>query len=198
MHNLTPKQKQVLDYLKEFISEHGHSPTLEQIRKRFRLRSLSNIHKHLTRLHEKGFITKENGKPHGISLTSRTLNGPSRMVPITGDIAPDGTLCENAGGPSMIDIPPTLEDGADSFALRIVGNPLPGSALQDGDLIVAHETGTARDGDLVLSEIDGRTRLTRAASPPAGEAGGRKAATPEPTVQAVVTGMLRSYQRKTD
>ena len=193
MTSLTPKQKQVLDYLTEFIGEHGYSPTLEQIRKRFRLRSLSTIHKHLTTLRDKCFITRKENTRHGVSLTSRTLDVPSRLVPVTGAIAPDGTLCENAGGPSMIDVPPTLGNGENSFALRIVGNPIPGSALQEGDFIVAHETSEGTGHDLVIAEIDGRTRLT--AWPPAlsdeGEA--NENAGPRVTVRAVVTGMLRTY-----
>ena len=71
MDNLTPKQKQVLDYLTEFIGEHGYSPTLEQIGKRFRLRALSNIHKHVTNLHKKGWITREK-RTRGFSLIDRT------------------------------------------------------------------------------------------------------------------------------
>ena len=194
MTSLTPKQKQVLEYLTEFIAEHGYSPTLEQISKRFRLRSLSTIHKHLTILREKGFITQEKGKRHGISLTSRTLDVPSRLVPVTGDVGPDGTLCENAGGPSMIDIPPTLGNGENSFALRIVGNPLPGSALQDGDFIIAHETGEEGEHDLVIAEIDGRTRLTAGPSAPTEEGGANAGTGPRARVCAVVTGMLRMYE----
>ena len=195
MTNLTPKQKQVLDYLTEFIGEHGHSPTLEQISKRFRLRSLSTVHKHLTTLRDKGLIARERNTPRGIFLAARTLDVPSRPVPVTGEIAPDGTLRKHASDASTIDVPTTLTGSEHAFALRIVGNPLPDSALQDGDFLVARKT-SERDGhELVIAEIDGRTRLTRTAGPPDGEAGENGPATPEGTVRAVVTGMLRSYER---
>ena len=193
MSSLTPKQKHVLDYVTEFIGEHGYSPTLQQIGKRLRVRSLSTIHKHLTTLRDKGLIARRENTQRGISLTAKTLEIPSRQVPVTGDVAPDGTLCENASGPSMIDVPPTLAGSEHAFALRIVGNPLPGSALQDDDFIVAHETSEGTGHDLVIAEIDGRTRLT--AWPPAlsdeGEA--NENAGPRVTVRAVVTGMLRTY-----
>ena len=184
MDNLTPKQKQVLDYLTEFIGEHGYSPTLEQIRKRFRLRALSNIHKHVTNLHKKGWITREKGT-RGFSLIDRTAKVQSRLVPVTGDVAPDCTLCENAGGPSMIDVPAALAPGEQSFALRIVGNPLPGSALQDGDFLIAHETDNAADSEMFIAKVDGRTRLTRRAANPDRATG---------AVRTVVTGMLRTYE----
>ena len=180
MDNLTPKQKQVLDYLTEFIGDHGYAPTLEQIGKRFRLRSPSTVHKHLRSLHDKGLICRKENTARGISLTDRTLEVPSRLVPVTGNVAPDGTLCENAGGPSMIDVPAALAPGEQSFALRIVGNPLPGSALQYGDFLIAHETDNAADGEMFIAKVDGRTRLTRRET-------GR-------AVRAVVTGMLRTYE----
>ena len=185
MDNLTPKQKQVLDYLTEFISEHGYSPTLEQIRKRFRLRALSTIHKHITNLHRKGWITREK-RTRGFSIIHRTPEvRQSRLIPVTGDVAPDGTLCENAGGPSTIDVPAALAPGEQSFALRIVGNPLPGSGLQDGDFLIAHETDHATDSEMFIAKVDGRTRLTRRAANPDRATG---------AVRTVVTGMLRTYE----
>ena len=68
MTSLTPKQKKVLDYLTEFIDEHGYSPTLQQIGKRLRVRSLSTVPKHVTTLRDKGLIAKRNNARHGISL----------------------------------------------------------------------------------------------------------------------------------
>ena len=182
MASITPKQKRILDYLTEFIGEHGYSPTLEQIRRRFRLRALSNVHTHVTKLHKNGWITKEKGS-RGISLIDKTPEARSnRLVRITGDVAPDGTLCENAGGPSMVDVPAALAPSEQSFALRIVGNPLPGSGLQDGDLLIAHETEDATDSGMLIAEVDGRTRLKTGQHDSAG------------AVRAVVTGMLRTYE----
>lgn len=193
MSSLTPKQKQVLDYLTEFIGEHGCSPTLQQIAKRFRLRSLSTIHKHLTSLRDKGLITRKENTPRGVSLTSGTLDVPSRPVPVTGDVAPDGTLCENAGGPSTIHVSPALTENEHAFALRIVGNPLPGSALQDGDFLVAHEASDDAGHELVVAETDGRTRLRKRSASADGEAGADDGSAERNIVRAVITGMLRTY-----
>lgn len=184
MASITPKQKRILDYLTEFIGEHGYSPTLEQIRRRFRLRALSNVHKHVTKLHKNGWITKDKGT-RGISLIDTTPEARSRLVPITGDVAPDGTLCENAGGPSMVDVPAALAPSEQSFALRVVGNPLPGSGLQDGDLLIAHETDDATDSGMLIAEVNGRTRLTGRETGQHDSAG---------AARAVVTGMLRTYE----
>ena len=55
---LTKRQREILDYLNEFISQHGYAPSLEEIGRRFGLSSLATVHKHLTNLQEKGFIKR--------------------------------------------------------------------------------------------------------------------------------------------
>jgi len=55
---LTKRQREILDYLNEFIQRHGYAPSLEEIGRRFGLSSLATVHKHLTNLQEKGFIKR--------------------------------------------------------------------------------------------------------------------------------------------
>ena len=55
---LTKRQREILDYLNEFIQQHGYAPSLEEIGRRFNLSSLATVHKHLTNLQEKGFIRR--------------------------------------------------------------------------------------------------------------------------------------------
>src|SRR5262249_11391361 len=55
---LTKRQREILDYLNEFIQQHGYAPSLEEIGRRFGLSSLATVHKHLTNLQEKGFIKR--------------------------------------------------------------------------------------------------------------------------------------------
>src|SRR5215468_4309834 len=55
---LTQRQREILDYLNEFIGQHGYAPSLEEIGRRFGLSSLATVHKHLTNLQEKGFIKR--------------------------------------------------------------------------------------------------------------------------------------------
>src|SRR4249919_2050774 len=55
---LTKRQREILDYLNEFIAQHGYAPSLEEIGRRFGLSSLATVHKHLTNLQEKGFIKR--------------------------------------------------------------------------------------------------------------------------------------------
>jgi len=55
---LTKRQKQILDYIKKYIKENGYAPSLEEIRRYFRLSSISTIHQHIETLKEKGYLKK--------------------------------------------------------------------------------------------------------------------------------------------
>lgn len=193
MSNPTPKQKRILDYLKEFIDKHGRPPTLEEIARRFRLRSLSTVHAHLAKLREKDWIARDANTARGFRLTDKALGIHSRLIPVAGYVMPDGTIGENTDGASMVDVITELAGNEQAFALRIHGAPLPGSGFEDGDLIIAQESDDPTGRELVIAEVDGRTRLTTSAAHDAATNDG--AETPA-AVQAVVTGMLRTYERK--
>ena len=61
---LTKRQREILDFLNDFIQQNGYAPSLEEIGRRFGLSSLATVHKHLTNLQDKGFINVKVGKPH--------------------------------------------------------------------------------------------------------------------------------------
>ena len=109
---------------------------------------------------------------------------------------PDGTIAENTDGASMVDVITELAGNEQAFALRIHGAPLPGSGLEDGDLIIAQESDDPTGRELVIGEVDGRTRLTRRPASPASDAGTNNGAETPAAVKAVVTGMLRTHERK--
>ena len=65
---LTKRQREILDYLNEFIQQHGYAPSLEEIGERFSLSSLATVHKHLTNLQEKGFIRRAWNRSRSVEL----------------------------------------------------------------------------------------------------------------------------------
>ena len=74
MQPLTKRQREILDYLNEFIQQHGYAPSLEEIGKRFGLSSLATVHKHLTNLQQKGFIKRAWNRSRSVELMA-TLSG---------------------------------------------------------------------------------------------------------------------------
>ena len=88
---LTKRQREIFDFLSEFIEQHGYAPSLEEIGKRFSLSSLATVHKHLTNLQEKGFIRRAWNRSRSVELI------PSRVGTRTVDLALLGNVA--AGSP---------------------------------------------------------------------------------------------------
>ena len=65
---LTKRQREILDYLNDFIQQHGYAPSLEEIGRRFSLSSLATVHKHLTNLQQKGFIKRAWNRSRSVEL----------------------------------------------------------------------------------------------------------------------------------
>ena len=72
---LTKRQREILDYLNEFISQHGYAPSLEEIGRRFGLSSLATVHKHLTNLQEKGFIKRAWNRSRSVEMVPTRTGG---------------------------------------------------------------------------------------------------------------------------
>src|SRR3990167_4217933 len=85
MSNITKKQKQVFDFINDYIFNNGISPTIEEIRKKLKLKAVSTIHEHINTLKEKGYLLKTNYSARGLSPNKK--NGAVIEIPIIGRIA---------------------------------------------------------------------------------------------------------------
>ena len=87
MQPLTKRQREILDYLQEFIQQHGYAPSLEEIGRRFSLSSLATVHKHLTNLQEKGFIRRSWNRSRSVELLSARTGHRALDLPLLGYVA---------------------------------------------------------------------------------------------------------------
>ncbi len=87
MQPLTKRQREILDYLNEFIQQHGYAPSLEEIGHRFNLSSLATVHKHLTNLQEKGFIRRSWNRSRSVELLPSRSGGRAVDLPMLGYVA---------------------------------------------------------------------------------------------------------------
>src|SRR5262249_54078212 len=84
---LTKRQREILDYLNEFIQQHGYAPSLEEIGRRFGLSSLATVHKHLTNLQEKGFIKRAWNRSRSVEMLPTRGGGRAVELPLLGFVA---------------------------------------------------------------------------------------------------------------
>src|SRR6187399_2453218 len=84
---LTKRQREILDYLQDFIQQHGYAPSLEEIGRRFGLSSLATVHKHLTNLQEKGFIKRAWNRSRSVEMIPTNSGGRAVDLPLLGYVA---------------------------------------------------------------------------------------------------------------
>src|SRR5207247_2922786 len=84
---LTKRQREILDYLNEFIDQHGYAPSLEEIGRRFGLSSLATVHKHLTNLQEKGFIKRAWNRSRSVEMVPTRTGVRAVELPLLGYVA---------------------------------------------------------------------------------------------------------------
>ncbi len=169
MKQLTHRQQQVLDYIRDHISGIGYPPTLREIAGQFDLSGPRASVKHLEALQRKGHIRRSPGSSRGIEIlsrenTSRTYTrdgiGGNREVPILGTV-PAGPLDlaiqeeEN----TMILDPSIAVEG--TFLLRVKGNSMTGDHILPGDMVLVKKQDTANEGDLVVVLIGEEATLKR-------------------------------------
>lgn len=149
---ITKRQKQVLNFITDYQKRKGYAPSLDEIRKKFKLASVSTVHFHISKLRDGGYLDKEENKPRAIDVIKRD---EIIKVPIVGTITagqpieaievPDSTIAI-----SKKEVPPSQKH----YALRVQGDSMIDDGIFDGDIVVIRKQETADDGQTVVAVID--------------------------------------------
>lgn len=151
---LTKRQKEILDFLKKYITKHGYSPSLEEIAGHFNLSSLSTVHYHLSRLEQAGLISRYDFLPRSIQIEEHT-NAPLVQIPLLGLIAA-GEPIEAIEEPEAISVPKSmLATSGNHYALRVRGDSMIDEGIFDGDAVVIRKQDTAENGEVIVALING-------------------------------------------
>src|SRR6476646_2939039 len=151
---LTKRQREILDYLNDFIQQHGYAPSLEEIGRRFGLSSLATVHKHLTNLQEKGFIKRAWNRSRSVELVSSRLGGRAVELPLLGYVAA-GVPIEAVVGSETIAVPEDLVGKRDTYVLRVKGDSMIDEQIRDGDYVIVEDRNTATTGETVIALLTG-------------------------------------------
>ena len=159
---VTRRQKEVLDFLTEFVKRNEYSPSYDEIARGLGLKSLATVHKHITNLANKGLLQRSHNRSRSIDvLPARNRHrGVVERLPLMGRIAaglPNEGV-ENAETLSLGDIVGTKE----AFALRVRGDSMRDEHIVDGDYVLVERTSVAREGEIVVALVKGsETTLKR-------------------------------------
>ena len=154
MQPLTKRQREILDYLNEFIAKFGYAPSLEEIGRRFGLSSLATVHKHLTNLQDKGFIRRAWNRSRSVEVVPTRMGERALDLPLLGYVAA-GVPIEAVVSEETVTVPEDLVGTRDTYALRVRGNSMIDEQIRDGDLVVVEDRQTAQNGEMVIALLEG-------------------------------------------
>ncbi|MEK7665127.1 MAG: transcriptional repressor LexA [Patescibacteria group bacterium] len=147
---LTPKQKQILDYIKKYIKEKDYSPSYEEVAKHFKIKK-PTVYQYVETLIEKGYLKKDDYKARSIKLNIGQI---MFQIPLLGEIIA-GKPLEMFEQKETIAVPDNkLPKSGEIFALRVVGNSMVDENINNGDIVLIKKQNTAENGQKVVALID--------------------------------------------
>ena len=160
MESLTPAQKELYDWLVEYIKATQHAPSIRQMMKAMNLRSPAPVQSRLERLRNKGYIDWIDGK----ARTIRIIHQPEKGLSIEGEIAAGGLVEPFNDEKARLDLS-NLFTQPDCYVLRVVGDSMIEDLIDEGDYAIMRSLSDAtevKNGDIVAARVTGHgTTLKR-------------------------------------
>jgi repressor LexA len=148
---VSDRQRAILDYLRDFVDEHGYPPTVREIGEAVGLRSPSTVHAHLAQLERAGLLRRDPTKPRAIELADRIAHTDVRRLPLLGEIAAGGPLLAEQNIEDYVAVPEPLSHGGEEFLLRVKGDSMVNAGILDGDIVVVERRQDASNGEIVVA-----------------------------------------------
>ncbi|WP_181774563.1 transcriptional repressor LexA [Amycolatopsis pittospori] len=159
--SLPDRQQRILATIRDWVVEHGYSPSTREIGEAVGLRSTSSVSKHLAALEEKGFLRRSSSVSRPIDVraflhgtASRESTEDSVPVPVVGDIAAGTPISAVEHVDDVMTLPRELTGRGNVFGLRVRGDSMIDAAICDGDIVVVKQQNEAHSGQIVAAMID--------------------------------------------
>src|SRR5499427_5561550 len=157
---ITRRQREVYDFISRFVTEHGYSPSFEEIGQGLELNSLATVHKHVSNLEKKGLLTRDYNRSRSIDLLppkgrlkqSMSVN-TGVVLPVLGRIAA-GQPIEAVENPETISLADFVRS-KEVFVLEVRGESMQDEHILDGDYVLVEKTRVAHNGDIVVALVAG-------------------------------------------
>lgn len=154
---LTPRQRDIYEFLKDKILNRGYGPTVREIGNEFGIRSPNGVMCHLKALEKKGLITRESHMSRAIQLNDKPSRATS--VAMLGQVS-SGCPLTGSGDGAAVDFMDVFGSG-DHACVEVSDDSFQSDGVASGDFVILRKQETCRDGDRVLALIDGRDTVMR-------------------------------------
>lgn len=153
---LTPKQEEILNFIKQEILAKGYPPSVREICEAVTLKSTSSVHAHLESLERKGYIRKDPTKPRTIEVVDDSFNvlrSEIISIPMIGRVAAGVPLLAEENIEGYFPIPAEFMPNNEAFILTVHGNSMINIGILDGDMIIVERKSTASNGEIVVALV---------------------------------------------
>lgn len=151
------RQRQILDFIKQYIEKYGYSPTLAEIANCIGVSSLATVHEHLQALVQKGLIKKFEGAIRGIEVLDAQISQGLKGIelPILGFIAAGQPIMVYTDPNATVNVPTSMLTGKKrSFVLQVKGDSMIEEGILDGDYVIIEEQTSANNGEIVVALLN--------------------------------------------
>jgi len=158
---ISPKQQEILEYIKQNILKKGYPPAVREICEAVHLRSTSSVHAHLETLEKNGYIRKDPSKPRTIEIVDDTFNLTRREianVPVIGRVAAGQPILAEENITDYFPLPVDMLPNEETFMLKVKGDSMINAGIFNGDNVIVSRQRTASNGEIVVAMVeDGAT-----------------------------------------
>lgn len=172
---LTPRQRKVLEVIRDSVERRGYPPTVREIGEAVGLTSTSSVSHQLAMLQKKGFLRRDPSRPRAVDVrlpgetaaanvvqdeaAERAARPTPAYVPVLGRIAAGGPVLAEQAVEDVFPLPRELVGNGTLFMLKVVGDSMVDAAIADGDWVVVRQQPNADNGDIVAAMIDGEATV---------------------------------------
>ena len=154
---ITPKQQEILDFIKSEILSKGYPPAVRDICEAVHLKSTSSVHSHLETLEKNGYIRRDPTKPRAIEIMDDSFNLSRREVvnvPMVGTVAAGQPILAQEHIEGYFPIPAEYMPNTDCFMLKVKGESMINAGIFDGDYIMVRQQNVASNGEMIVALVD--------------------------------------------
>ena len=152
---LTPRQQQILDWIRGHLEVHGRPPTRAEIAAGLGFSTPSSAEDHLRALEKKGALEIQAGASRGLRLKDLPGVPMQGLLPLVGRVAAGAPLLASSNVEAHYRVDPELFSPRADYLLRVTGLSMRDAGILDGDLLAVHKTAEARSGQIVVARLAG-------------------------------------------
>ena len=165
MTELTPRQRQIFEYIKQEVRTKNYPPSVREIGEAVGLSSSSTVHAHLAKLEEKGLIRRDPSKPRAIVILEDD-HAPAYIpevvpVPLLGQVTAGEPIIAEQNIEEYFPLPKMMVHQDTVFLLRVRGDSMIDAGILDGDYVIVRQQSSANNGEIVVAMLENEATVKR-------------------------------------